>query len=262
MDLEYTSVYKSNSRVRHEIIQIGAIETEMVGYVNRVRKFNRLVKPNFPLTKKIIDLTSISNQDLKNEVMFPRAYNKFKNWLNNDDNIFIFWTENDISVIHENLTLHNLKNDIFYRYIDLQRVFMKHFKLRRQPSLKDALEIVGARFKSNEHDALNDAFNTNVLLSKIYWEVSILDFVKKFPRNSFLSTNEKGLSTFGKRTMTQLIKRIIHKEDDIINSFSFKHYVDRYDLDEYTIQIIKKNIKKLINEVSEEGKTACRLNNK
>jgi len=53
------------------------------------------------------------------------------------------------------------------RWVNLQRVFKRHFTLRPLPSLNDALEYLGLTAKGKAHSAIDDAHNTAQILSEL-----------------------------------------------------------------------------------------------
>ena len=74
-----------------EIIQIGAVKLD--SNLDMIDTFNTFVKPNIykvihPFIKK---MTNISNEDVKNAPCFPEAFNMFKSFINEENNILCVW---------------------------------------------------------------------------------------------------------------------------------------------------------------------------
>lgn len=82
------------------------------------------------------------------------------------------WSESDIEQIRNEMNLKGISSDdsnqiLLSNWFDLQREFGDKLNLSNAVSLKNAIMYAGIDFEGTEHDALDDARNTAILLKTI-----------------------------------------------------------------------------------------------
>ncbi len=220
-DLEFnqSSEDKEHRLLNFEIIQIGAIK--MDEHFNVIDKFNKLVKPsvNLQLHPYVKSLVNIDETSLNNSEKFPKVFNDFLEFLDNNS-IFVVWGKEDIKVLLNNANFHNLQCDLLPKmYIDIQNYGNKYFNIRKglKIGLKKAVELLEINNTDNFHDAFYDAFCTAEVFKKLYSPLVKPTIYnpnenKKIPNNKRIvdiSLLIKQIEKIFKRTMTDEEKEII-----------------------------------------------------
>lgn len=139
-------------------------------------KYYSLVKPVFTgkLSKYISRLTQINQEELENEELFDVNFKNFMDWSLNEDEdvIFIAWSNSDVSMLKKNCRLHFIPFEKYLNlFVDLQKIYDIKNKNKQRTSLKNALTTFDFEFDGQEHNALDDSYNTVQILRKIYQDV-------------------------------------------------------------------------------------------
>ena len=174
LDLEWNqpvskniSVYKKiGDRLKFEIIQIGAVK--MNENYEIVDEFNVFVKPKYyrKMHSKVKKLTGIDFNKVDG-MCFDCAIDKFKKWCG-DNFVFLIWGNDDISVLNENLKFINLSTEWTKKYYNLQFIAANELNLKNmQNSLKTVLDLMEISVEENLHNALNDAYYTALIATKL-----------------------------------------------------------------------------------------------
>ena len=185
MDLEWNqpvskniSVYKKiGDRLKCEIIQIGAVK--MNEQCEIIDEFNVFVKPKYyrKMHSKVKKLTGIDFNKVDG-ICFECAIDKFKKWCG-ENFVFIIWGNDDISVLNENLKFMKLNTEWINKFYNLQFLAANELNLKNmQNSLKTVLEILNINVEQNLHNALNDAYYTALVASKLDLKKGIENYKK------------------------------------------------------------------------------------
>ena len=178
IDLEMNPLAKEYKAERaiccREVIEIGAILLDE--NYQEIDSFKTFVKPQFNdvIKPHIQKLTNISNDMVENAPFFEEALQMFCSWCKSigDDILLYQWSESDIEQIRNEMNLKGISSDdsnqIFLsNWFDLQREFGDKLNLSNAVSLKNAVMYAGIDFEGTEHDDLDDARNTAILLKII-----------------------------------------------------------------------------------------------
>ena len=164
-------------QIRGEIIQIGAVrvtEDEQV-----LDEFQVLVKPKFyrSLNRRVSKLTGIKESRLKAEgIPFAEAIERFRAWCG-EDVVFLTWGFDDITILRENLQLHQLPWDWVDRWYNVQMMFNAQTDgSTSQKALKTAMEIFGIEASRPAHDALGDAYHTALICAKLDLKKGMVEY--------------------------------------------------------------------------------------
>ena len=157
---------RSPAVLRGEIVQIGAVKLDRDFQVSET--FKIMIKPVY-YTKmhwKVSKLTGIKNKDLTDGVPFAQAMERFRDWCG-DDVVLLTWGPDDIRILGENLCAHYLEAPWIRGTYNVQVIFAYQVAGERgQMSLTEAMKQLGEP-ALEAHDALNDAYNTAVICSRL-----------------------------------------------------------------------------------------------
>jgi inhibitor of KinA sporulation pathway (predicted exonuclease) len=175
IDLEMNSLAKAYKQEKilcgMEVIEIGAVVLDE--QYQEIGSFKTLVKPQYndeikPYYEK---LTGISTAMVANAPVFETALKMFCSWCHsmNDELQFYQWSETDLEQITNEMILKEILLDtsdqqLFTKWEDFQKEYGETLNLSNAISLKNAVMYAGVDFEGAEHDALDDARNTAILL--------------------------------------------------------------------------------------------------
>jgi len=175
VDLEMNGVakeYRKALRCRNEVIEIGAVMLDEE--LHEISSFRTYVKPeyNTGIEPKIVKLTGIDDEMVKNAPDFKTAFKMFINWCNGvDDEIQIYaWSDTDYKQITGEMTAKEYVIDeedrtvTDVKWTDLQKMVNERIGMKQQISLETAINMSGIELTGHMHDALDDARNTSVFL--------------------------------------------------------------------------------------------------
>ena len=178
VDLEWNQAMSSKSSVFNklpihlggEIIEIGAVkldENMMPG-----EEFTIDVKPVYfrRMHYKVKMITGFDTERLAQGVSFPEAMERFREWCG-DGVKFITWGCDDQSIFEQNIIIHDLDWDWIGEWINLQLIYnLQTGGDKNQKSLASAMEYFGIEQTRVAHDALGDAYNTALVVTKLDME--------------------------------------------------------------------------------------------
>ncbi len=163
LDLEWNNTYARRTKgFLNEIIEIGAVMLD--DKLNTIDKFSCFVKPQVgkKLRGSVKRLTSITNDDIKNGIVFTRAMSKFRDWIGSEENVILTWGDGDIRVLIENFKYLNGIDTIPFltNYVDIQDYVQTVLKVSKSQQLglsaaAEMLEIDESAFF--HHRALDDS---------------------------------------------------------------------------------------------------------
>ncbi|MGL4873364.1 MAG: exonuclease domain-containing protein [Clostridium sp.] len=154
-----------------EIISVGACKINLE--TKKVSRFYSLIKPQeiSELTEKCIEITGLDQDEINSSKGFNEVFEKFGDWVNDEDALFLFWGGNDIAVLKNDLRRNLNKSKealkVLQKNIDFQEVLCKDILNREDMlSLKNGLVEAKLEFEGLQHNAGDDAYN----LFRIYNE--------------------------------------------------------------------------------------------
>ena len=180
-DLEFSQpqpkLYNPNSRFRpnpvcpFEIIEIGAAKVSEKMEITDT--FTSLVKPVIyrRLSPIVIRKTGIKPADLETGVSFPEAIADFQEFCG-EDYLLCTWSTNDVKILQDNCTYHNLPSGWVSKYYDIQSRCTKVLGLPKSQAigLKNALHALDIEVDGRLHRAKEDAFHTAKIFIEVYSE--------------------------------------------------------------------------------------------
>lgn len=183
LDMEWNQAWPGSSAARKglplhgEIIQIGAVRVLEDRTV--ADEFQILIRPHFfkKLNKKVSSLTGIKEARLKEEgVPFPEAMERFRAWCG-EDVVFLTWGFDDIMILRENLSIHNLPSDWVLRWYNAQMIFNAQTDgSSNQRALRTAMELLHIEPSRPAHDALGDAYHTALICARLDLERGVNEY--------------------------------------------------------------------------------------
>lgn len=155
------------------VIQIGAVVGDLfTGAVHE--RFNRFVHPGEAINPEITKLTKISNDTIRQKgVPLAQAAQELKDFMAKNDCIIIpaSWGR-DGAYLQEQLNNHGINLTLF-GYDDEFNV-KKMYQIRRmqdgksmQGGVASAIKYLGHNFSGTKHNAMDDAFNTFLILHEL-----------------------------------------------------------------------------------------------
>ena len=155
-------------QIRGEIIQMGAVRVSEEQLV--LDEFQVLVRPKFyrSLNRRVSKLTGIKESRLKAEgIPFAEAIEQFRAWCG-EDVVFLTWGFDDITILRENLQLHELPYEWVDRWYNAQMIFNAQTDgATAQKALKTAMQMTGVEASRPAHDALGDAYHTAIVCTRL-----------------------------------------------------------------------------------------------
>lgn len=174
IDLEWNNTYARRKKgFLNEIIEVGAVMLD--DELNTIDQFSCLIKAQIgkKLRGNIKRLTSITNEDIKNGVVFTRAMSSFRDWIGSEENVILSWGDSDIRVLIENFKyLNGIETVPFLsNYADAQSYVQSVLKVSKSQQLglsaaAEMLKIDESAF--SHHRALEDSKLTAECFRKVF----------------------------------------------------------------------------------------------
>lgn len=160
-----------------EIIEIGAVKLdENLEYMSKFHEFISPVVYN-DIHHRIYELVHIDINYLRDKgKKFLSVIDKFKQWcyMDGQEPMFCTWGSMDLSELQRNMAYHKQENFFEYPlfYYDIQKLFTldKCEDPKERLPLEKAVRLLGLPIKGEFHHALDDAYYTSLLFSKINFE--------------------------------------------------------------------------------------------
>ena len=216
LDFEWNSAYSvKHGRFINEIIQIGAVKLD--DSLNICSKFERTIRSAISkkLSNRFIELTAITNDQMKNGVDFLTAVKDYIEWVGTDDFVTMTWSNSDLYAVFDNCKSF-LKDGYkinIGKYVDLQKYVQnwlrgKGVEINSQISLENAAQKLGI---NTEELKLHTAFDDSMLSAKIFKETFDVD---AFFENSIDTANPKFYErlTFKSFTVSDIDSPFINKK--------------------------------------------------
>lgn len=185
LDMEWNQAWPGSYAARQvlpveihgEIIQIGAVRLLENGRV--ADEFQVLVRPKYyrKLTSRVSKLTGLRDATLREEGLpFPEALRRFRQWIGGPC-IFLTWGFDDISMLEDNILLHDDEPDWITQWYNAQMIFNAQLGCgTSQKSLSSAMELIGIPPSRPAHDALGDAYHTALICSRLDMKRGIAEY--------------------------------------------------------------------------------------
>lgn len=146
-----------------EIIQIGAVKLNE--NFEQTGTFDIMISPKlYPRLHPFVEkITGITPESLKNQPLFPEAYQAFLAFIGKEPSILCSWGEDDIKSLFRNICYYDLDVDALTEsYLNVQFYASAYLNLEagRAIGLKNAVTELGLPAPSAFHNALNDAIYT------------------------------------------------------------------------------------------------------
>jgi inhibitor of KinA sporulation pathway (predicted exonuclease) len=195
LDLEWNGAYsKRIKRFINEIIEFGAVLVDED--LNVIDTFDVLVRPQVgkKISGKVSTLTSITDGDLEDGLLFMQAVSKFSKWAR--DAVVMTWGTSDILTLIENCRYFcgNGRIPFLNRYVDLQEYCESMLPVERtgqQMGLSTAAELLHVNEDEfDHHRALGDSLLTLACLKKIYSLQTLKPFIQNACSDEFYDKME------------------------------------------------------------------------
>ncbi len=177
LDLEWNQTYQQKAlavqrrigaHLHGEVIQIGAVKLDEE--MNIIGSYSVIVKPTFfcRIHRHVRDLTHITQAMLDRGIPLPEAAESFRRFCGKDF-VLLTWGPDDVPMFRENLSAHNIKSEWLDCDYDLQKIYsrQKEGGAKKQRSLEFAMEALGIPQNLPAHDALNDAYFTALVATRL-----------------------------------------------------------------------------------------------
>lgn len=155
-------------QIHGEIIQIGAVRVLEDGTV--ADEFQVLVRPKYykKLNSRVSKLTGLRDAVLREEGLpFPEALSRFRTWIGGEC-IFLTWGFDDITVLEDNILLHDDEPDWITQWYNAQMIFNAQTGCgTSQKALSTAMAMLEIEPSRPAHDALGDAYHTALICSRL-----------------------------------------------------------------------------------------------
>lgn len=206
LDLEWNQAYYEQSqavqkrlgtRLRGEVIQIGAVKLNES--LTLCGSFSVIVKPKFfrRIHRHVMELTGIDQNMIDRGVSLQEATERFKRFCG-EDCVLLTWGPDDVPMFADNLRANELPTDWMPQVYDLQVIYnMQTDGGSRQRSLEYAMEQFGIEQHLPAHDALNDAYFTALVASKMDMAKGIAQYDNR--QGQYLGMWELGNADVGEK---------------------------------------------------------------
>lgn len=181
--------------IHGEIIQIGAVRMLEDGTV--ADEFQVLVRPKYykKLNTRVAKLTGIRDEDLReNGLPFPEALQRMRDWIGGEC-IFLTWGFDDITVLEDNILLHDDEPDWITQWYNVQMIFNSQLGCdSSQKALATAMGMMNLEPSRPAHDALGDAYHTALICSRLDMKRGIDEYAQSLQnhKDGFHGTPPEG----------------------------------------------------------------------
>lgn len=177
-----------------EIIQIGAVA--VTDGVISENFFSEYVKPRYytEIKGRIKKLTGITKNDLKDADDLTVVLERFREWLGQfEDAVITTWGPDDIPTLTGQCRFYEADVSWLPSWFNLQPLMTRQYDIDRpQITLQSAVEITGVQQELDYHSAINDAYYTALVLTKIHDIPKEIEWQRKIDyahTNPFVSVN-------------------------------------------------------------------------
>lgn len=146
-------------------------------------KIDVVMNPDSPFDKHILleNMNAYPVSYYTSRPPFNYFYKSIKKILTENEQLIVGWSiENDVKYVYDACKRYNLEQ-IKYKYIDMQKVYMKVYELKNQPSLENVCEENNIKVKvshKSDDDALLTMLITKFLCKKL--NISLAEMFENF----------------------------------------------------------------------------------
>ena len=175
IDLEATCCNKGTVlRDEMETIEIGAVVVDATT-LKIVDEYEIFIKPilNPTLTPFCKELTTITQENVDEALVYKEAVEDFKKWFSQyDDFLFCSWGDYDKTQFKRDCKLHEIAYPFNEEHLNIKKEFAKVQGLK-PCDLDTALEHVGLELVGTHHRGIDDARNMGCLMPYIIGEKNV-----------------------------------------------------------------------------------------
>ena len=174
LDMEWNQTFskdvtktRNGIRLVGEIIQIGAVKLDQNQKI--IDTFEVKISPKIytVMQHMVKQITGLTEKLLESGVTFRKDIELFKYWCGKDYILFT-WGMNDIPMLRDNLKFFAMGDGWIGEHYNAQCFFNKQTgNTGRQYSVDFAAEYMKIPLDNTRHDALNDAYYTALIMSKL-----------------------------------------------------------------------------------------------
>lgn len=158
---------RAGVRLTGEVIQIGAVRLSPDGEISDEFEVKIAPREYTVMHYMVKKVTGITQKELKHGVSLETAVNRFRTWCG-DDCILFTWGPNDMPMLRDNLRYFSLDSSWLPKSYNAQCIFNQQTENKgRQYSIDFAVDYFGIETVRDRHDALNDAYYTAKILSRL-----------------------------------------------------------------------------------------------
>lgn len=176
IDLEMCRVprdYRSRAyKHAHETIQIGAVLLDQE--FKQIGTLSQYVHPEYGVIDPFIErLTGIKNGQVKKAPTLREALAHMLDWIGDREYNVYAWSKTDRSQLLYEIQTKQITGEAILafideeRWIDYQAVFSARYRFDRALSLEEALGRADIDPEGRQHDGLDDAINTGMLIERL-----------------------------------------------------------------------------------------------
>lgn len=166
----------------HEIIQIGAVKVNGLFEVLDTFSIGIRLQGRRKLSKHVARVIQKTQEEIDQGVDFPVAYARFSDW-SADAERFITWGTDDFRVFQTNLAYYKMSGLEADTWYDAQMIYARQIRGDRvQTSLERAAETLDVEDNLMHHDALNDAYITVGVCSRLEMDQGMRECAPKPPK--------------------------------------------------------------------------------
>lgn len=174
-----TPVSRDGVVMPHEIIQIGAVKVDDKFRVVDTFAVGIRLQGRRKLSKHVARVIQKTQAEIDQGVDFPVAYAYFSDW-SADAERFITWGTDDFRVFQNNLAYYKMSGLDGACWYDAQMIYARQIRGDRvQTSLAHAAEVLEVEDGLMHHDALNDAYITVRVCSKLEMDVGMAELERQ-----------------------------------------------------------------------------------
>jgi len=151
----------------HEIIQIGAAKVDEMFRVFDTFTVCIRLEGRRKLSRHVARVVNMTQAEIDQGDAFPAAYARFSEWCADSERFFT-WGSDDFRVLQNNLAYYGINPLDSSEWLDAQQIYARQVRGDRvQTALAKAAETLGVQRNVLYHDALNDAYITANICTRL-----------------------------------------------------------------------------------------------
>ncbi len=179
-DLEFTVSPKKKRYQKADIVQIGAVKLRKTDAgPEMVDTFHTYVFPENGLTpnKETLDFLKIEAKDFSDPIRYPEMVEQLLAWIGECKYFLCTWGDDDRQKIVEHCKRYEVPLEWFKNFNDIQLAYtrLKSKDVLQRTGLAKALEASQMKFVGQQHNAMDDAFNTAKIFRTIFNQITMVE---------------------------------------------------------------------------------------